>query len=101
MNAVPAASAPASRVCQSTLLADASNVAAMLEKEGTTIFSTFNNGRTMVFIIDQPPAFVRGGMKWRVPNGNGYDRVMAAPFHGMQLEWRTAESAEESGVLLS
>lgn len=63
-----------------------------LRKQSVSILSMRNNGRRLVLVIDQPPAFVRGVMRSRhtSPIGNR-EYTMAAPYRGVQLEWRVAE----------
>jgi hypothetical protein len=63
-----------------------------LRKQSVSILSMRNNGRRLVLVIDQPPAFVRGVMRSRhtSPIGNR-EYTMAAPYRGVQLEWRVVE----------
>lgn len=80
---------------QSDVLIDAATVAGILEDSGRTVYGHYSNGRRVVLVIDQPPAFVRDGVcKRRQPNGRGgWMRVMAAGFQGVQIEWLENEES--------
>ena len=73
-------------------IAHAQQAIRALRKQSVSILSMRNNGRRLVLVIDQPPAFVRGVMRSRhtSPIGNR-EYTMAAPYRGVQLEWRVAE----------
>ena len=52
-----------------------------------------------VLVINHPPQFVRGVMRTRLPEQDGRRvRVMAAPFHGVQLEWMVCDRAANEVV---
>lgn len=70
------------------------HVLSALKAEGIEVLSSYGNGRKTVLVIDRPPPFVHGGMRRRQPAGDGgREYVMAAPYRGLQLEWRIAEEA--------
>lgn len=72
----------------SDVLYAAANTARELENSGIEILGVHSNGRRAVLILDRPPAMVGGHLKRRQPNGSGgQDRVMAAEYQGVQLEW--------------
>lgn len=74
------------------------SVAQRLEKAGTEILGYYDNGRRPVIVIRKPPQFVTGAFKQRHPNGQGgFDRMFAASYFGVQLEWieRTSAPADQ------
>lgn len=63
-----------------------------LRKTGVAILEQLNNGRRTVLVIDRPPAFVRGGLRRRQRTPDGHTTyTLAAPWHGLQLEWNEPE----------
>ncbi|MGH8037034.1 MAG: hypothetical protein ACREPC_08010 [Stenotrophomonas sp.] len=73
---------------KSDVLLAAATTARELENAGIQVLSHYSNGRRAVLIIDRPPPMIRGALKRRQPNGmGGQDRIMAAEYQGMQLEW--------------
>jgi hypothetical protein len=74
--------------CSSTILHAAATTARVLENAGITVLAHYSNGRRAVLVIDRPPQGVVGAMKRRQSDGRGgLERVMAADYQGMQLEW--------------
>ncbi|HHA2680166.1 hypothetical protein [Stenotrophomonas maltophilia] len=73
---------------KSDVLYAAANTARELENTGIEILGLHSNGRRAVLILDRPPPMVGGHLKRRQPNGRGgQERVMAAEYQGLQLEW--------------
>lgn len=71
-----------------TALHDAASAADRLALFGVTVLMAYANGRRPVLVVDTPPSFVRGVIKRASPDGNGgIERVHAAPFYGVQIEW--------------
>lgn len=69
-------------------LHDAAAVAERLSAIHCTVLSAYANGRRPVLVIDRPPPFVQGAVKRQHPDGvGGIERVFAAGYHGVQLEW--------------
>ncbi|MBM9911897.1 MULTISPECIES: hypothetical protein [Stenotrophomonas] len=72
----------------SDMLFAAANTARELENAGIDVLAHYSNGRRPVLIITQPPADIEGHLKRWGPNGSGgRDRVLAAEYQGLQLEW--------------
>lgn len=75
---------------KSTVLLAAAQTAKQLEDQGIEILGHYSNGRKAVLMIDRPPAFVSGALRRRQPDGHGGTQyIMAAPYHGLQIEWST------------
>jgi len=79
----------------------AAAAAERLEAAGVSITSCYHAGagteRKAVLVITRPPSFVRGALHKRVPGRDGCIRVIAAPYHGVQLEWfETAAPTQEA-----
>ncbi|ASK91077.1 hypothetical protein KWH04_01020 [Xanthomonas campestris pv. trichodesmae] len=73
---------------KSDVLLAAATTARELENVGITVLAHYSNGRRAVLLIDRPPLDVPAVMKRRQPDGRGgIERVMAADYQGMQLEW--------------
>lgn len=73
-------------------MATTSNAPALaaLRAAGVRLLRQYDNGRRVVLVVEHPPAFVTGSMCRRQPaGGGGHEYIMAAPYHGAQLEWRT------------
>ena len=58
-----------------------------LEDQGIRVLNLHHNGRQAVLLLDRKPASVRGVLFRRQPAPGGVDRIMATPFHGVQIEW--------------
>lgn len=72
----------------SDVLYAAANTARELENSGIEVLGLHSNGRRAVLIVNRPPPTIGGHLKRRQPNGRGgQDRVMAAEYQGVQLEW--------------
>lgn len=77
---------------KSDILFSAAATARELEIAGIQVLAHYSNGRRAVLIIDQPPPLVQGHLRRRQPNGRGgIERVLAAEYQGMQLEWSVHE----------
>lgn len=75
---------------KSAVLQAAAQTARHLEDQGIEILGHYSNGRKAVLMIDRPPAFVRGVLRRRQPDGRGGTQyIMAAPYQGLQIEWST------------
>jgi hypothetical protein len=73
---------------KSDVLYSAAATARELENAGIQVLGHYSNGRRAVLIIDQPPPLLQGHLRRRQPNGRGgTERVLAAEYQGMQLEW--------------
>lgn len=60
----------------------------LLDDAGSSVVDIDIRGGTPVLRIDRPPAWVRGVTVVRRPIGPlRVERLLAAPFHGAQLEW--------------
>lgn len=81
-------------IVHAAALRAAANAVDQLTDAGSKVLGHYSNGRKPVILIDKAPAFVTGAMRYRAPDANGgIDRVMAAPYHGCQIEWREHERA--------
>lgn len=58
-----------------------------LDDCGATVIGFYSNGRRAVLLLASKPAFCKGVVVRRVPQGRGVDHVYATPFHGAQVEW--------------
>ncbi|MCD7099083.1 hypothetical protein [Stenotrophomonas sp. MMGLT7] len=77
---------------KSEVLFTAATAAQQLEQAGIQVIAHYSNGRRAVLIIDRPPPLVRGVLRRRQPNGRGgIERVLAAEYEGLQIEWSTHE----------
>jgi hypothetical protein len=77
---------------KSDVLFSAANTARELENGGIQVLAHYSNGRRLVLIIDRPPPLMRGHVRRRQPNGRGgIERVLAAEYQGLQLEWSEHE----------
>lgn len=77
-----------------THLRGAAAAVEQLTAAGSKVLGYYCNGRRPVLLIDQAPAFVRGSLRRRAPDGQGgTHRVCAAPFHGVQIEWSQHQPA--------
>ena len=72
-----------------TGLTAAMGVLHRLDEMGLTAKSIDVRGGRPVVQIEPPPihSFVRGAMRRRERRGNALHTVIAAPFHGVQIEW--------------
>jgi len=83
---------------KSDVLFSAANTARELENGGIQVLAHYSNGRRAVLIIDRPPPLLQGHVRRRQPNGRGgVERVLAAEYQGLQLEW----SVHEGGARLA
>lgn len=75
---------------KSVVLLEAAQTAKDLEAQGVEILGHYSNGRKAVLIVNKPPAFVRGALRRRQPDGRGgTEYILAAPYRGLQIEWST------------
>lgn len=67
-----------------------------LDDMGLTARGIDVRGGKPVIQIDPPPihSFVRGAMRRRERRGNALHVVIAAPFHGAQIEWDAVRPME-------
>ena len=66
-------------------------VSRKLEDRGVRVYNVWHNGRQPVLYLDRPPEGVTGVSQRRQPAAGGVDRIMAAPFDGVQIEWAVFE----------
>ena len=58
-----------------------------LDESGSTVTDIDVRGGTPVLRIDRPPPLVTGSIMVTRSNGAYRERVLAARYHGAQLEW--------------
>lgn len=79
-----------------TALRAAAEATEQLDESGSKVLGHYYNGRRPVLLVDKPPVFLEGVSRWREPSGDGgFDRVMAAGYGAVQLEWRVHEAAPQ------
>ena len=77
-----------------TAMRASANAIELLDAVGTEVVFAYSNGRQVVLLVDCKPPFVTGSCIRRTPAGRGgYERVFAAQYHGVQIEWIEHEPA--------
>lgn len=68
-------------------LRTAADAVERLEDERIRVLGHYHNGRKPVLLVERKPRQIEGVVIRRQPMADGVQRVFAAPFAGVQIEW--------------